>query len=85
MNLDDRLVKDKRDQNRERNRRLFPDDDEDDEEYLMYAEREKQPYFNKDQGVFQHTDMKSLNSAPNVFDATALFHTKTSAENGENR
>lgn len=77
MFLDDKLVQRENDLKKMRERRLFPDenDDESDEEWFMYAEREKQPYFNKDRGVFEHTDKKAINNAPNVFDATAVFKT----------
>ncbi len=80
MVLDDKLAKVPQEQRRTRNIRL--DEEEENEEWLMYADREKQPWLNKDQGVFTHTDEKSLNRAPDVFDATAVF--KTARKEGNN-
>lgn len=83
MFLDDKLVQRERTLKRERDRKLFPDDDDEtDEEWLMYAEREKQPYFNKNRGVFEQTDKKAINSAPSVFDQTAVFKTGESGDGG---
>ncbi len=44
--------------------------------YYMYMNREPSKFINEDKGVFDTTDMKSINTAPSVFDRTAIFHTK---------
>ncbi len=85
MYLDDKLSRNnEKELKKLRDRRLYADgdDEESTEEWFMYAEREKQPYFNKDRGVFEETDKKALNSALSVFDATAVFRTKQEDNNG---
>ena len=67
MNLDDRL---------EKMKKKRPSGDPyymDEPDGLMYKPWEKQPYLNEDKGVFAYKDEKSLNTAPSVFEATAIF------------
>ena len=49
-------------------------------DWLIYMEREKQPWLNKDKGVFTETDRTALNKAPSVFEAGTIFHTEGSDE-----
>ena len=51
--------------------------EEDVDDYYMYMDRKMVPYLNDEKGVFDTTDTKSINTAPSVFDRTALFRTDT--------
>ena len=66
MNLDERLDK---------MAKKKPSGDpyyQDEPDGLAYMPREKRPFLNEEKGVFASKD-KSLNTAPSVFDATAIF------------
>ena len=57
-----------------------PEFQEVEEGYYMYMEREPSEFINASGSVFSDSvfatkDMKSLNTAPSVFDRTAIFHT----------
>ncbi|MCR5748231.1 MAG: hypothetical protein K6G03_11035 [Lachnospiraceae bacterium] len=74
MGLDDRLVKD---MERTVKNASSPDPYYAEEpDWLIYMERDKKPWLNKDKGVFTETDKSALNKAPSVFEATTLFNTK---------
>ncbi len=51
--------------------------EEEDEETLRYDVRPKQASINEDSGVFNIKKQTGINSAPSVFDKTAVFHTGT--------
>jgi len=51
-------------------------DPEDEEDTLSYMERKKMPFLNEEEGVFAVKDTTSLNTAPSVFDRTAVFRTR---------
>lgn len=73
MNLDDRLTGD---QKKALKRQNEPDSYYAEEpDWMIYKERERMPWLNKDRGVFQETDKKSLNRAPSVFEASTIFDT----------
>ena len=80
MTLDDRLTKDHQKAAKDASREPYYAEEPD---WMIYMEREKKPWFNKDKGVFTETDKTSLNKAPSVFEAATLFHTRSS--DGENR
>ena len=44
--------------------------------YYMYDTPKWQGFINENRSVFDKKDDKSLNTAPSVFDRTAIFHTK---------
>ena len=46
---------------------------DEDEETLMYKPVERRKYFNDSDDVFTQRDVKSLNTAPSVFDRDAIF------------
>ena len=48
--------------------------------YYMYMNREPSTFINDEKGVFDTTDLKSLNTAPSVFDRTAIFRTRSDRE-----
>ncbi|MCR5012312.1 MAG: hypothetical protein K6A72_08215 [Lachnospiraceae bacterium] len=48
----------------------LPDEDE---ETLMYRPAERRKYLNDSDDVFTQKDVKSLNTAPSVFDRGAVF------------
>ncbi len=73
MGLDDRLTKDNQRAAIEASREPYYAEEPD---WLIYKERERQPWLNKNKGVFTETDKKSLNKAPSVFDASTIFYTK---------
>ena len=50
--------------------------EEDVGDYYMYDEPKWQGFINDNKSVFDKKDDRSLNTAPNVFDRTAIFHTK---------
>ncbi len=79
MRLDDRLAEDNRKAAAEAAREPYYAEEPD---WLIYKERERAPWLNKDKGVFTETDKKSLNKAPSVFDASTLFYTREK-EQGE--
>lgn len=49
---------------------------DEEEETLTYAPYRKEHFINEPQGTFKGAfdEAKSLNKAPNIFDATAVFH-----------
>ncbi|MCR5467348.1 MAG: hypothetical protein K6F37_00165 [Lachnospiraceae bacterium] len=52
---------------------------DEDEETLMYKPFERAKYINDQPGNLSKSefdDSKSINKAPNIFDATAVFHVK---------
>ena len=50
--------------------------EEDVGDYYMYEEPKWQGFINDKRSVFDTKDDKSINTAPSVFDRTAIFHTK---------
>ena len=83
MRITERLVKKNYDQRQEEIKKkesrsmIFEDDVGD---YLMYMEPKWQGFINDKSSVFDRKDDKSLNTAPSVFDRTAIFHTKKDEE-----
>ncbi len=74
MGLDDRLYKD---QQRVNKIQKLPDEYYDeDADWLLYKEREKEDSLNRNKGAFAQSDRKSLNTRPSVFDETAVFRTQ---------
>jgi hypothetical protein len=52
---------------------------EEDEETLSYKPFQRSTFLNDEPGVFGSSafdESKSINKAPNIFDATAVFHVK---------
>ncbi|MBO5552224.1 MAG: hypothetical protein J5966_09730 [Lachnospiraceae bacterium] len=45
-------------------------------DWLIYKDRDKQPWLNKDRGVFTETDKNAINKAPSVFEAATVFDTR---------
>lgn len=80
MELDDRLVNDQRRAAINAAKEPYYAEEPD---WLIYKEREKQPWLNKDKGVFTETDKYSLNKAPSVFERGTIFHPESTME--ENR
>ena len=70
MGLDDRLVKDTKKRVEDSNKEPFYAEEPD---WLIYDERKKQPFMNKNRGVFEVTDEKAINTEKSVFDRTAVF------------
>ncbi len=70
MGLDDRLVKDSRKRAEDSGKEPYYAEEPD---WLIYDERKKQPYMNKNRGVFETSDEKALNTSKSVFDRTAVF------------
>ncbi len=54
--------------------------EEDVGDYLMYMDRKASGNLNDYRGVFDTKDEKSINTAPSIFDKTAIFHTKKEEE-----
>ena len=74
MVLDDRLY---RDMQRSVKEASAPDPYYAEEpDWLIYMDRDKQPWLNKDKGVFTETDKKALNKAPSVFEAATIVDTR---------
>lgn len=73
MRLDDRLAEDTKKTAIEAAREPYYAEEPD---WLIYKERERQPWLNKNKGVFTETDKRSLNKAPSVFDASTIFYTE---------
>lgn len=74
MKLEERLVK---------NSRMKPAGDPyyaAEPDWMEYKPREKQPYLNENKGVFANEDKTSINTAPDVFEATAVFKMKKTKE-----
>ncbi len=69
MNLDERLNKSNK-----------PKTDKDpyyaeEPDWMIYKNAEKQPFLNENEGVFALKDRAALNTAPSVFESTAVFKT----------
>ena len=79
MGVDERLVKDQIRAAKEAAREPYYAAEPD---WMIYKEKEKKPWFNKDRGVFTETGKKSINKAPSVFEAGALFDTKGNENDG---
>lgn len=77
MQLDDRLTKDQRKAAIEASREPYYAEEPD---WQIYKERDRQPWLNKDKGVFTETAKTSLNKAPSVFEASTVFHTDRKEE-----
>ncbi len=77
MGLDERLTKDQQKTAEEEAREPYYAEEPD---WLIYMDRERQPWLNKDKGVFTETDRTALNKAPSVFEAGTIFHTEGSDE-----
>ncbi len=78
MQLDDRLTEDQRRAAINAAKEPYYAEEPD---WLIYKERERQPWLNKDKGVFSETDKKALNKAPSVFERGTLFQTDDRDEN----
>lgn len=57
----------------QKNKTKQPQVFDEDEETLMYKPAERRKYFNDSDDVFTQKDVKSLNTAPSVFDRGAVF------------
>lgn len=77
MGLDERLTKDQQKTAEEEAREPYYAEEPD---WLIYMDRERQPWLNKDKGVFTETDKRSLNKAPSVFEKGTVFHTEGSED-----
>ncbi len=71
MDLDDRLT---RDQKRAAINAAKEPYYAEEPDWLIYKERERLPWLNKDKGVFTETEKDSINKAPSVFERGTLFH-----------
>ena len=80
MTLDDRLTRDQQKAAINAAKEPYYAEEPD---WLIYKEREKQPWLNKDKGVFTETDKRSINKAPSVFEATALYNTGGNGDGNE--
>ncbi len=50
--------------------------EEDVGDYYMYDTRKWAGFLNSNRSVFDNKDETSINTAPSIFDKTAIFHTK---------
>ncbi|MCR5451315.1 MAG: hypothetical protein K6F00_01645 [Lachnospiraceae bacterium] len=84
MQIDTRFLMRNNNERDDIRRRIDKNEDEE-EETLTYMKRERPSYLNDEPGIFGSVfdDSKSLNKAPNIFDATAVFHTKRDSEGDE--
>jgi hypothetical protein len=80
MGLDQRLTEDQKRAAQEAAKEPYYAEEAD---WLVYKEREKKPWLNKDKGVFEETDKSSLNRRLSVFEATAVFDTKETRKHGD--
>ena len=83
MRITKELIKNNYDQNQKEIRKKEDQSmvfEEDVGDYLMYDNYKPEGFLNEYRGVFDTTDEKSLNTAPSIFDKTAIFHTKKEAE-----
>lgn len=73
MNLDDKLTAENRKARSEAEKagRYYADEPD----WMIYKDREKPSWLNKDKGVFEETDKNAINKAPSVFERTTLFNT----------
>lgn len=75
--LDERFLMENNRSRNEVQRKIDIQEDED-EETLTYAPARKSSFINDEKGVFSSSvfdESKSINKAPSIFDATALFKT----------
>ena len=71
MRIDDRLAKQNKDIQKKKKRYY----DDDGEETLTYDRRLRMEPLNKTKGAFGDDKGGGINTAPSVFDRTAIFHT----------
>ena len=79
MRITDRLIKQQNKAIREQIRRREdqqPEFQDEEEGYYMYQSRSRMEPLNTGRSVFDRKDDTSINTAPSVFDRTAIFHTK---------
>ena len=50
---------------------------------MIYHPRPKWGFLNDNKGVFDAKDVTSINTAPSVFDRTAIFKTSREEEGGQ--
>ena len=67
--LSDELIKKNKEKQKQNQIRVFDED----EETLMYKPAERRKYFNDSDDAFTQKDVKSINTAPSVFDRGAIF------------
>ena len=81
MQLDTRFLM-KTNQRRDEIRRQIDKNEDEEEETFSYKKFERSTSINDEPGIFGSVfdDSKSLNKAPNIFDATAVFHTKKKSD-----
>ena len=76
MRLEDRLFMENLRLNQEELKEAeIQQDPEEDEMGYAYADRPPFVFLNRDKGVFANPDEHSLNTAPSVFEKTAIFKT----------
>ncbi len=74
MRLTDRLLQANKDFNREQEKKTELQQDQDvDEMGYAYEDRPPNVFLNREKGVFAPNDDDALNTAPSIFDKTALF------------
>ncbi len=81
MRLNDRLIEENKRINKELAKEAeIQQDVEEDETGYAYADRPPFVFLNRDKGVFANPNDNALNTAPSIFDKTAIF--RTSTDNG---
>ena len=77
MRLTDRVLDNNKKWNREKKKELDVQQDvEEDDMGYAYDERPKWGYLNTDKGIFADDDNTSINTAPSVFERTAIFRVR---------
>ncbi len=76
MRFTERIIEEQR-KNRlqqERNTDKQQDEQQEDEMGLAYMPRPRMGFLNENKGIFDNTDTTSINTAPSIFERTAIFH-----------
>ena len=75
MKLTERVLRDEKRNLQEKKRKFDFWEDEADAMGYAYESPPKMRFLNEEQGVFANKDETSINTAPSVFDRTAIFRT----------
>ncbi len=77
MKLTERVLNEEKRNNREKKDKAQFWQNEEDNMGYMYEDAPKWKPLNEDEGVFASKDEKSINTAPSIFDRTAVFRTSS--------
>ncbi len=76
MRFTDRIIEEQRKSRLQQERETDnqQDENQEDEMGLAYKPRPRMRFLNENRGIFDNKDDHSINTAPSIFERTAIFH-----------